>query len=286
MPPLETQQPTQQFVTSDPTPPPVTVTATTHTDQPSTDTSASTPSPPATLPAPPISPPTPVAVASDVQVPAIAAAPTISATALGLGAPKEEIPTNPFYGGLDIANFMRCEALSIDLCRQSKNGQEFSGCLAQKNKLPLCKQFVAFATFTSMSPKDRIDVIKHYKQLDLLHLVRFGANYPGVYYTIGLNGDFIDLIFGQQTAGLDIQKDPHYPEIVGRYPNVALFSIVDKLPKAENLPDSAGLQLILRFQLLNGCHACERAGYANIAYTFSEIGAFQSASIQSLEPAS
>lgn len=287
---LGTQQPAQQFVMSesDPTSSPIPAVTSTSNSSP-TDTSfvntgtTVSGSQPFVLPltaAPAVSPPpvvTPAPANSNI------AAPTTSAMAIGLYAPREEISANPFASSLDIPNFVQCKQLSLNLCRSTKDIASFATCL-KRNQQPVCKQFVAFATLVGMSPKDDIDLIKHYKQLDLIHLIRFGANYPGVYYSIGANGDIVDLIFGPQTQGLDIRKDFHYPEIAARFPNVALFSIVDKLPKAQTLHGSAGLQLILRFQLLNGCHACEHAGYADIAYNFSEVGALESVSIQSMEP--
>jgi len=265
---LDPLQPAQQFVMSEPDPPAVESSANTT----ASNTSSATPS--VDVPAPFSSLPTPtVALATN------------SATAIGLGVPREEIPANPFAGGLDIPSFVQCKQLGANICRNAKDTKEAEGCFKRMEQ-PVCKQFVAFATITGMSPKDDIDFVKHYKQLDLIHLVRFGANYPGIYYSIGSNGDLVDLVFGPQTGGLDIRKNIRYPEIATRFPNVMLFSIVDKLPKVQPLPGSDGLQLILRFQLLNGCHACERAGFADVLYNFSAVGALQSTAIQSMEPAS
>jgi len=250
---------------SDPTPPSVTVVTDNNSDNDNTaPTDTNVPTPPTLLPA------------SITQ-------PTTSAIAIGLYAPKEEVAANPFADGLDITHFMECKQTSQNLCGNAKDPSEFATCL-KRNQTPICNQFVAFATRVGMSSKDDVDLIKHYQPLDLLHLVRFGANYPGVYYTIGMNGDIVDLIFGPQMAGLDIRKDPHYAEIATRYPRVALFSIVDKLPKVFTLPEHPGIEVILRFQLLNGCHTCEQAGYAYVAYDFSKVGALQSVTIQSMEP--
>lgn len=277
LPLLETQQPVQQFVMAEePTQPAVAPPTESNVGLSRPDISAGSPAP-APAPAP--------SATQEATLSSSAIEPIISAKPIGLNAPLEERLANPFSGGLDTPHFLQCKQTGMNLCGTSKDAKAFSTCL-KGGHLSGCDQFIAFATMVGMSPKDDIDVIKHYKQLDLLHLIRFGANYPGAYYAIGLNGNLIDLIFGPHMQKLDIQKDIHYPEVVRRYPNVALFSIVDKFPTVQNLPDGAGLQLVFHFQLLNGCHACERAGYANVAYRFSELGALQSVAVQSIEPAS
>lgn len=212
---------------------------------------------------------------------------TNTAAALGLGAinQAQQTPDNPLAGGIDINRFAQCKQVIFNLCRSARDLKQFQTCLS-KQQAPNCKQFIAFATKTDMYLRDNVDYIKHYDEgkLDLIHLTRFGANYPGVYYTVGINGDFTDLIFGQQNQALDIRKEVHYPQIAARYPKVQLFSIVDKLPEAQARKDAPGLRLILRFLLLNGCHACERAGYADVAYDFSDSGVLQATTIFSMVP--
>jgi hypothetical protein len=267
---LETQQPIQQFVTADPTEPPQTVTADKPASYDATTGAPAFDSPPAT----PVITPTQPTISTSTSI----------ATALGLNAPKKDNNENPLAGGIDIPNFIQCKELYRSLCQSLQDPTQLEAC-AKRIPQSGCKFFNAFAKATNMLPKDDVDVIKHYQQLDLIHLVRFGANYPGIYYAVGIEGNLVDLIFGPQTQGLDIRKDPHYPEIANRYPKVMLFSIVERLPKVEPAADGKGLRLILRFQLLNGCHACEQAGYANIAYDFSEKGALQASTILSMEPA-
>jgi hypothetical protein len=265
----EDRQPVQQFVTSDPTEDPETVKSDTPADDAETQSVSSADSLPL--------PPTPTFVPAQQPIPGS------TAIALGLNAPKKDTPDNVLVGGFDIPSFIQCKQIYTNICRTIQDPNKLDTCI-KKIVQSECKPFIAFVKATSMSPRDDVDMIKHYKQLDLIHLVRFGANYPGVYYTLGTNGDLVDLIFGPQTQGLDIRKDIHYAEIAEKYPKVMLFSIVDKLPKVTSTTDGKGLRLILRFQLLNGCHACEQAGFAKVAYDFSEVGALQSTSIQSMEP--
>lgn len=275
---LNTQEPVQQFVTSDSAAPASNVAA--------AAAAAAAPAqqalPPAVIPpAPVLTPQLPTPPAT--PTPGVMPAPSSTAP-LGLNA-AEQAPENPFIGGLDIRTFLSCQQTTLAVCQRTKDLAEFQDC-SKRVKAPACKQFLEFAKMTGMAPKDNVDLIKNYKNggLDLVHLVRFGANYPGVYYAIGTNGDVVDLIFGPQTQQWDIRKDPRYPEIAAKFPNVQLFSVVDKLPQSEVGPDGTGLRLIFRFQLYNGCHACERAGYANIAYDFSDTGVLQGSSVVSLEP--
>jgi len=207
-----------------------------------------------------------------------------AATPLGMNA-QDAVVQNPLIGGLNIPDLSLCKTLGSRQCQNTQDPNQYRTCLIQHLQQSNCKAFVAFATAASMSARDDIDYIKHYKELDLIHVVRYGANYPGVYYALGMDGALVDLVFGRQTQVLDIRTDPHYSEIAERYPNAMLFSIVDKLPQVEQPgPDGSGIRLILRFQLLNGCHACERAGYAYVAYDFSDTGALMNTSIESLQP--
>ena len=313
-PPLETPTPTQQFVTAEDN-------TTTDIKTPVASDANVTSLPPNTLPSAPVLAPAPVLTPPALAptgttlpttnnssllspndhprlLPDTAAlnpftvelptkqtqAPTTNATALGLNiAQNDASPENSLAGGIDITAFMQCKTLMVGLCHSAEDLQISQTCFS-KIQTPSCKQFSAFAKTTNMTGRDDIDFINHYASghLDLIHLIRGGANYPGIYYTVGENGHVDDLIFGQQNQALDIRKSPDYAQIAEKFPKVELFSIVDQLPEIQQSPDGSGLRLILRFQLLNGCHACERAGYANVAYDFSNMGILTSTSILSM----
>ncbi len=269
----ETQEPAQQFVMSDTEP-----SSTTTTSSPGDNSDAEGP-PPEQL----------IAAAQAGNNPQQQVSiPAASATALGPPGTTNEQAPKPFAGGLDSANFVNCMQMARAVCQQASGVTGYQNCITKIKVQQACTQFLAFAASTGMGPKDNIDVIKEYKegQFYLIHLQRFGANYPGVYYSIGSSGDFQDLIFGSFTQALDIRKDPNYAQIAAKFPNVQLFSIVDKLPQTAPTPSGSGVRLILRFQLFNGCHACERAGYANVAFDFSANGTLTSSSIVSLDPSS
>jgi hypothetical protein len=232
---------------------------------------------------PPPPPPPVVAPPSQLTTPA-------TARALGLsvanGAPP--VTDNGLSGGLDENNLLRCQRLVNDMCKKAKDSSQFQNCLVQLKTQPVCSQFLSFAKATQLGLHDDIDIIKQYPQanLALIHVTYAGTDYPGVYYTLGTNGNLVDMIFGPQMQTVDIGKDPSYSAIVSRFPKVQLFSIVDQLPQITTPGNGRGLRLTLRFQLLNGCATCARAGYAYVAYDFAETGDLQQVKVTSLEPVS
>lgn len=72
---------------------------------------------------------------------------------------------------------------------------------------------------------------------------------------------------------LDIRKDRLYLSLVNRFPKAELWTGHHALPKAQRLPDG-GQRFVLGYPLLNGCHACELAGTAEVAFDFDRAGKF------------
>jgi predicted secreted protein len=71
-------------------------------------------------------------------------------------------------------------------------------------------------------------------------------------------------------------KDSRYIRLKKQYPAVALWpgDRSDRdYPLPEGTPDG-GLRFMVRYRLLNGCHACELAGYALYAFEFDKTGRF------------
>jgi len=71
---------------------------------------------------------------------------------------------------------------------------------------------------------------------------------------------------------IDIRKDPLYPAIARKFPRVEPWGHADF--KAVQALPGGGQRFIFSFVLLNGCHACEVAGYAQVAFDFSAAGGF------------
>lgn len=82
-----------------------------------------------------------------------------------------------------------------------------------------------------------------------------------------------------------LQKDPRYARLKQHYPAAALWS-GDRsgrdFPGLERTPDG-GQRFIVRYRLLNGCHACELAGYTRYAFEFDKTGRFSGTKYLGLE---
>ncbi len=72
---------------------------------------------------------------------------------------------------------------------------------------------------------------------------------------------------------IDIRTDPLYPAIVRRFPEVMLWSGGAGFETMQRLP-GGGQRFVFGYVLLNGCHACDIAGYAHVGYDFDREGRF------------
>lgn len=196
----------------------------------------------------------------------------------------EQITKN-FDGGLIENAFVSCQQAAYARCFRTDDSDKFQQCMDRLKPYPNCQQFLAFAGATQLGKGDNVDLVQYYKdaQINLFHVSRWEADYPGDYYVIGVKGDYTNITSGSQVQQLDISKDIHYPQIVQQFPKAQLWSYVDQAPVTQPLPDG-GLRLVFRFTLLNGCATCEKAGYAFVGYDFSPTGAIKQVQLLSLEP--
>lgn len=84
---------------------------------------------------------------------------------------------------------------------------------------------------------------------------------------------------------LDISKKPNYAKIKRDFPNVTLWGSSASLQSSKVRPNG-GQRFVFSYNLLNGCHACEIAGSADIAFDFDAQGKFKGVSLLKLIPAS
>lgn len=200
--------------------------------------------------------------------------------------PIDQRPAGPndFAGGIDSQSFIVCAKMATGICLRAQTDKDFAACLGRLKQQPACDQFIKFAEIISYGLRDEVDLLQYYKegQLTLVHVRRMGDTYPGDYYLIGANGHFLNVTAGAEIRGIDITKDVRYPQIASRFPKVQIWSVVSQLPVSGTSP-TGGLRLIFRFELLNGCATCDLAGYANVAYDFSDTGVLQQVSLLSLE---
>lgn len=72
---------------------------------------------------------------------------------------------------------------------------------------------------------------------------------------------------------IDLTRHPKYSAIIKKYPKAELW-FEGNLEKMVKTADD-GQRFIWRHRILNGCHACENAGTATIAYDFDKNGKFK-----------
>lgn len=84
-----------------------------------------------------------------------------------------------------------------------------------------------------------------------------------------VNGSLPLIDPNQLSARVDVTKDPLYSVLITRYPRMTIWGHAE-FQKVE--ANGSRQRLIFKVRLLNGCHACERAGYASIGIEFDALG--------------
>ncbi len=194
-----------------------------------------------------------------------------------------EVPVPEFTGGIDTQPFIYCSRLSVVTCNRSLNNAAYRSCLSTITQ-PNCRQFMLFAAKTNFNVGDAVDDIQQYNQgsLSLIHVRRYGINFPGDYYVVGNRGTFYNITSGPEAQAINIRTNPNFPAMQQRFPQAQLWSIVEQPPIAETL-QQGGLRLVFRFKILNGCPTCEAAGYANVGYDFTADGMLKQVQLLSLD---
>jgi len=189
-----------------------------------------------------------------------------------------------FANGFAIKDFQTCEKNVAAACDSATSYDQYQLCLNKITAASYCKQFAALAKFVGFSHYNKFDVVNTYNhgKLYLLHLVRMGANYPGDYYIINSQGELVQVTAYSTTKNIDIKSAANYSSIIKDYPQAAIWGIVDELPQFVTLAQGK-VRFIVRYEMLNGCHACARAGYANVAFDFSKNGKFIGTKLIALE---
>jgi predicted secreted protein len=113
----------------------------------------------------------------------------------------------------------------------------------------------------------------------------FRANENQGFLLISGATQMIDVDDLTRLSAEDLKKDPLYPRLKKQYPAAALWQgdrSGKEYPLFERRAD--GVQrFIVRYRLLNGCHACELAGYARYAFDFDRTGHFSGTAYLGIE---
>lgn len=84
-----------------------------------------------------------------------------------------------------------------------------------------------------------------------------------------------------------LESNAQYAGLAAKYPNITVFpgerSGTD-YPKTETLP-GGGQRFVVPYRLMDGCHACERVGSAEVAFDFDPAGRFLGRRVVSIVPA-
>ncbi len=92
------------------------------------------------------------------------------------------------------------------------------------------------------------------------------------------------LVSSEIRETIDISADLAYPALKRRFPDMELWTSGASLRSMERLPNG-GQGFIFDYPLLNGCHACDLAGYALVSLDFGPDGAYIGPRLIRLEPA-
>jgi hypothetical protein len=187
---------------------------------------------------------------------------------------------NDFIDGINVVNFQQCETKVTTTCGFAQDYNQYKQCMKQMPVFAQCKQFNTFAQLIDFGFGYHVDFIDSYndRSIWLIHVVMKGANFPGDYYFVTRQGQFIK---ATDPNAVDVTQNADFIKLQAHFPQAGLWALVDKLPTVQQLKNGNFL-FTFQFPLLNGCHACERAGYANIGYEFLYNGQFKEAKLISI----
>jgi hypothetical protein len=123
---------------------------------------------------------------------------------------------------------------------------------------------------------------KVFGKLTVVHASVAGADHTDAYFIVAkdrvLNiDDYANL------SQLDIKAQPGYAALAQKYPNIGIWPGNHMLPTSAEL--AGGItQLVFAYSLLNGCHACELGGIANVGFNFDKEGNYLGEQLLSLSP--
>lgn len=169
----------------------------------------------------------------------------------------------------------------INQCMQTANPDDSQACIvATMQKHHASAQAIAFNHFANGWIKE----YKTFGKISVIYAALQGADYSDGYFIINDQGSIINVDDYAILSGIDITKNAHYKEIIQRFPSASLWpgnhqSFPDMTTSPENSP-----RFIFTYTLLNGCHACEIAGTAQIAFDFDDDGQFLNAQLVDLFP--
>ena len=156
------------------------------------------------------------------------------------------------------------------------SGDGFEACfVAGMRKSGASPQAVAFSQ--SIGNLGYMKALRKHGPVDIAFVVYpFRANENQGFLLVNGDRPQVDVDDPGLLSPMNLIKDPRYIRLKTQYPAVALWPgdrSDSDYPLPERTPDG-GLRFMVRYRLLNGCHACELAGHARYAFEFDKTGRF------------
>lgn len=168
----------------------------------------------------------------------------------------------------------RLNELNCDLAKMKQSG-------ASQEAMSFVKQFTA--------PEESIGWLSEFKEKGRVDLgvLQFAnrANTNDAYVLLNGNPSLVSTELGCTVGGgawhqpcqsmdVDISHDQNYPQLKKQYPKLMLWPAGADFKSMQSNSDG-GQRFIFGYPIMNGCHACEVVGGAEIAFDFSGDGTFK-----------
>jgi hypothetical protein len=92
---------------------------------------------------------------------------------------------------------------------------------------------------------------------------------------LALVGGIPDVVYPEQAAeSISLGRDPDYADLKAEHPDAMFWApgpVIEEIATTE----SGGQRFLLRYRVLDGCHACAILAYARLAFDFAPDGTFQ-----------
>lgn len=122
-----------------------------------------------------------------------------------------------------------------------------------------------------------LEELRNFGPVDIAYVVYpFRANENQGFLLVNGSPPLIDVDDLNLLSAENLKKDPSYRRLAKKFPALSLWygdRSEREYPLMERTPEG-GQRFVVRYRLLNGCHACELAGLARYAFDFDRSGKF------------
>lgn len=189
-----------------------------------------------------------------------------------------------FWGGINPATvYTKQNAMKIfqQCSSQASNPGDYQNCLVDtmqtQHATPQAIAFLKYAT-------GWITEYKVYNKLIVVHAFTPAADHDDAYFIMNNYGDIVNVDDPTFLNAIDIRSDSHYHDIIQHFPSAALFPGNHQGFPEYTVSDQNSPRFVFTYSVLNGCHACEVAATAKIAFDFDNSGQLIGVSLLSLTP--